>query len=264
MKDSLFKTIAVAAGICLVCSVFVSITAVLLRPIQEQNSKLDKKKNILVAAGLVDPNKTPSAAEIESLFSERMIPVVVDLQTGSVLKDVDPGSVDPKKDVKSEELSRSIETKKDIAQIKRGPNRAVVYELLENGERKKLIFPIYGKGLWSTMYGFVALEPDLNTVSSINFYDHGETPGLGGEIANPRWQHGWTNKEIFQPGDITPQIDVVRAGGVDTANPQKAKHQVDGIAGATLTGRGVAGTVRFWLGENGFGPYIQQQKSAKN
>ncbi|MGL6196993.1 MAG: NADH:ubiquinone reductase (Na(+)-transporting) subunit C, partial [Thermoguttaceae bacterium] len=133
----------------------------------------------------------------------------------------------------------------------------------ENGEVKRTIFPITGKGLWSTVRGFIALEADMNTVCAIDFYEHGETPGLGGEIENPNWQHGWIGKKVFAADatgktETAPKIEVVKAGAVDAGDETKSQFQVDGIAGSTLTCRGVSNTVRYWLGQNGFGPYIEK------
>jgi Na+-transporting NADH:ubiquinone oxidoreductase subunit C len=120
---------------------------------------------------------------------------------------------------------------------------------------EKLILPIYGKGLWSTLYGFLALEKDLKTVSGITFYQHGETPGLGGEVDNPNWKGKWQGKQAFDDsGDVI--IKVIK-GAVIPGAPD-ADHQIDGLSGATLTARGVDNLVQFWLGENGYGPYLQQ------
>ncbi|MGL6197199.1 MAG: hypothetical protein ACRC2T_20505, partial [Thermoguttaceae bacterium] len=147
MKDSLIKTILVAAGICLVCSVFVSITAVSLKPIQEANQQLYKKRIILNVAGLIERGKSYPATEIEKLFSENITPIVIDVATGDVIPEVDPTKVDEQKEAKDAELGYAIDPKDDIASIKRHAKRAVIYQYKENGEVKRTIFPITGKGL---------------------------------------------------------------------------------------------------------------------
>jgi len=128
----------------------------------------------------------------------------------------------------------------------------MVFDVVENGELQAMIFPIEGKGLWSTLYGYIALAPDANTVVGITFYDHGETPGLGGEVDNPRWKSLWPGRKVFdERGNPVIQVKKGSAGP-----PAKDPHQVDGLSGATLTSRGVTALVQFWLGENGYGPYL--------
>ena len=119
----------------------------------------------------------------------------------------------------------------------------------------RYIFPIEGKGLWSTLYGFLAVNKDLNTVEGIIFYAHGETPGLGGEIENPRWTGLWPGKKVFDK-DGSPAISVVK-GQAKPGDP----YQVDGLSGATITARGVMHLVRFWMGDEGYGNYLKTQSS---
>ncbi|MGL4942908.1 MAG: Na(+)-translocating NADH-quinone reductase subunit C [Thermoguttaceae bacterium] len=257
MNDSLFKTFAVAFGLCVVCSVVVATAAVVLKPVQERNKLLDKQRNILVAAGLLKPNESASAVVIAERFKS-IHPIVIDIATGEVLDGVDATTLDTRKESADPSQSRAVDASGDTAKVRRIPNRAAVYLVEKDGHVERYVFPIYGKGLWSTMYGFIALESDLTTVAGITFYDHGETPGLGGEIANPRWQAMWDNKKVFGSDAGVPEIAVVRNG-----TPQLNDHQIDGIAGATLTGNGVTGTVKFWLGQNGYGKYIALMKSGK-
>jgi Na+-transporting NADH:ubiquinone oxidoreductase subunit C len=123
------------------------------------------------------------------------------------------------------------------------------------GELTRIILPVHGYGLWSTMYGFLALEADGETVAGVQFYDHGETPGLGGEIDNPNWQARWVGKRVFdEQGEL--RIRVVK-GPVRPEDPD-APYEVDAISGATLTSEGVGRMVRFWLGEQAFGPYLER------
>jgi len=146
----------------------------------------------------------------------------------------------------------------DTASIKRQPKYATVYLARnEAGEVETIVLPINGYGLWSTLYGFLALKTDLNTVVGLGFYEHAETPGLGGEVDNPKWKSLWPGKKVFgENGNV--KIELVK-GSVDPASPN-ADYQVDGLAGATLTSRGVSHLVQFWLGENGFGPFLAKLK----
>ena len=130
--------------------------------------------------------------------------------------------------------------------------------MLKDGDQlKTVILPVYGKGLWSTLYGFIALEADLNTVAGLTFYEHAETPGLGGEIDNPRWKAFWPGKQLRANGDL--RIEVVK-GQVNPDSPD-AVHQVDGLSGATITSRGVSNLVRYWIND-GFGPYLDKLKAS--
>ncbi|MDO4586020.1 MAG: Na(+)-translocating NADH-quinone reductase subunit C [Planctomycetia bacterium] len=250
MKDSIFKTFAVAFGLCIVCSVIVSVAAVSLKPKQDENKQLDKQINILRAAGLVDAKESPNAAQVKDLFSQ-IESVVVNIETGDAVADVDTQNVDPKNVTK-------LPKDQDPAGIGSRPNEAVVYLVKENGVIQTIVLPVFGRGLWSTMYGFIALKGDFKTVANLTFYDQLETAGLGGEIANPKWTQKWIDKTAVDDSG-KPVIKVIK-GNVDPASPN-ANEQVDGISGATLTGNGVTKTVEYWLGENGFGPYLNKLRS---
>lgn len=267
MNDSLFKIIGVAAGVCLVCSVFVSAAAVGLKPRQEANALLFKQQNILLAAGLIEQNDKPTIAQANAYFADGKIEAVaVDLNTGETIEGVDPNTIDFDKDKKDPAMSTNLGAK-DMAKIGSRPNRGVVYMTKkEDGSIDRIVFPIVGKGLWSTMYGFISLNYADLTVAKINFYAYAETAGLGGEISNPKWQAKWDGKHVFsdptQPAG-GPKIVVVRNGKV-SENPEKAQYEVDGIAGSTLTSVGVSNTVDFWLGEYGYGKYLEKLKASKS
>jgi len=256
-NDSTKKTLMVALGVCLVCSILVSTAAVALKGIQKENQKQEKLKNILEAAGLME-----RGIDLDGVYQERIQPVLVELAFGRIIQggaaeDLSPERFDLKAVAKNEAYSRLIPTEKDMAQIKRMPTHMVVYFVKEGMDTVKTILPIYGKGLWSTMYGFIALGNDLITIEGFTFYEHGETPGLGGEIDNPRWKRLWVGKQAFDvEGNL--RINVIK-GQVDGSSPD-AKYQVDGLSGSTLTTRGVDQTVRFWLGGEGYGPFLERMK----
>ena len=128
---------------------------------------------------------------------------------------------------------------------------APVYLVRDGGEIEQVILPIEGPGLWATMYGFIAVERDGNTVRGLMFYEHGETPGLGDGVDKPAWQSQWVGKKLYD-ADGNIQIEVVK--GLAPEND----YQIDGLAGATLTGRGVSIFVRHWIGDEGYGPYLKQ------
>ncbi len=246
-KDSLGRVLGVALALCVVCSVIVSTAAVVLKPQQEANKTRDLKRNILMAAGLFDASQT-----VEAQF-ELVTTRVVDLDRGEYRDDIDPLTYDQRAAARDAAMSTQLSSEADIAKIQRRENLSLVY-LVNNasGQLDKVILPIRGYGLWSTLYGFVALDSDANTIAGLGFYEHGETPGLGGEIDNPRWKAIWEGKKTYRDGRVA--ISVVK-GAVNTSSPA-AQWQVDGLSGATLTSRGVNNLVQYWLGADGFEPYL--------
>jgi Na+-transporting NADH:ubiquinone oxidoreductase subunit C len=139
------------------------------------------------------------------------------------------------------------------------PNNALVYHVLKDGKTDMLILPIEGYGLWSVLYGYLALDDDANTIKGITFYQHAETPGLGGEVDNPKWKAGCgPGRKIYDDtGKVALSVIKGQAGPA-----QSAPHRVDGLSGATITSNGVTNTIQFWFGPSGFGPYLKHfQKS---
>ena len=247
-------TLCFIGAVCLVCSLLVSSLAVGLKPRQQENIKLDVKKNVLLAAGLAKAGESLSRDEIEARFAS-VTAVVIDLATGEET-DVDPETFDQARAVKDPATSKDA-PKKNPAKVKRVPNQAKVFKVFdEQGSLSQIVLPIEGKGLWSTMYGFLSLDADCETVRGITFYAHGETPGLGGEIDNPKWKAKWPKRKVYD--DSGAVVLSVMKGTAGT--PEDDPFHVDGISGATLTCRGVNGTVEFWLGPDGFKPYLDRLK----
>lgn len=251
-NDSTKKTLMVALLLCIVCSVIVSTAAVVLKPAQQANKSLDRKRNILEAAGMLDPQRS-----VEEQFA-KITTRIVDLRTGKFATDIDATGYEQRKAAKDPARSDALDDETDIANIGRREHYAIVY-LVETaaGDLEKIILPVHGYGLWSTLYGFIALEADANTVAGLGFYEHAETPGLGGEVDNPRWKNHWHGKQVYRDGAV--QLHLVK-GSVDPA-ASGAPWQIDGLAGATLTSRGVTNLVQFWLGDNGFAPFLENLKS---
>ena len=252
-SDSTAKTIGVTLAVTIVASVIVSSLVVILRPIQEVNKAIDKKRNVLIAIGIkVDKSKVEE--EFKKITSQ-----VVDITTGDQVEGAVPADFDMGKVLRDPSQVITLAKKDDIAGIAKITKQQVVYLVRSSsGELQNLILPIYGKGLWSTMYGFIALKKDLNTVEGLTFYQHGETPGLGGEVDNPKWKDKWPGKFIYsKEGEIKVQII---KGAVTDKTPEK-EFKVDGLSGATLTTRGVSNLIRFWVGDNGYGKFIAQLKS---
>lgn len=255
-KESTVRTLTVALAVSLVSSVFVAGAAVSLKPIQVENRLLDKQRSILAIAGIGGPEL--SAKEVQALFKERIKPRVINLDSGDYVDNLDPVTFDPLKAARDPKLSDALPGERDPALIKRRERFTTVYMLEQAGTLEAVILPVRGYGLWSTLFGFMAIKPDLNTVVGLGFYQHAETPGLGGEVDNPKWKALWPGKTLFDEQG-KPNIQIVK-GGVDPASPA-AGHQVDALAGATLTSKGVDRLLQFWLGEQGFGPYLAKLRN---
>lgn len=247
-KESVGKTFLVAGVLCIVCSVLVSVAAVGLKPIQQKNQELDKKKNILAAAGLLS-----EGGNVDAIFNEKIRVKAVNLASGEYDESIDLSTYDQRKAAKDPASSVAIPAGKDIAGIKRRALVVPVYEVMEGGVLTKVILPVHGKGLWSTLYGFLAIQADTKTVAGLGFYSHAETPGLGGEVDNPKWKATWKGKKLYND-DWKLVISVIK-GVVDTSSP-KGIHQVDGLSGATITTNGVDALIRYWVGPEGFEQYL--------
>ncbi|WP_413701524.1 Na(+)-translocating NADH-quinone reductase subunit C [Psychromonas sp. KJ10-10] len=242
-QETFGKTIIVVLAVCLVCSIIVAGAAVGLRPQQIKNKEIDKQSNILAVAGL-DTDKT-----IAEIFSSNIETKLVDLNSGEFAAydanyDQEAASKDPA-------TSIALPAEQNVAKIGRRANLATIYLVSDdNGQLQRIILPVHGAGLWSTMYAFVAVKPDGNTIDGITYYEQGETPGLGGEVENPRWRSLFVGKELFD-NDGMPAIKITKGQA-----PADSKHEIDGLSGATLTSVGVQNTFTFWLGEQGFGPFL--------
>ena len=193
--------------------------------------------------------------DVEQLFRERIEQRIVDLDTGAYADGIDPQGFDARAAARAPATSRALSRDEDIAGIKRRGSYAPVYLVHQGGRLATIILPVHGYGLWSTMRGFLALADDGRTITGITFYEHAETPGLGDAIEKPEWLSGFHDKLVFDENNQV-RIDVVK-GHVDPGSPE-ARYHVDGIAGATLTSNGVASLLRFWLGDLGFGPYLDR------
>lgn len=269
MKAEDKQTLIVATCLCLVCSVLVSTAAVVLKPAQQIQKTLDIQKNILKVAGLYDESRS-----VASQFKV-VEPVLIEL-AGNRPRIEDPSeegidlkTYDPQKAAKREEDSVKVSPPGALPQISRREIYTIAYEIRkEDGSLDQVILPIYGKGLWSTLYGFIAVDADGQTVRGITFYQHGETPGLGGEVDNPAWKSLWAGKSLFEPDDLKnasldnlPEPTIQVAKGEVTEETADSEYKVDGLSGATITSNGVTALVRYWLGPDGFGSYLYRLRN---
>ncbi len=257
-KNSNVSTITTALVLCLVCSVLVSAVAVGLKSKQQENSSLYLNQNILIAADKFDP-----ATESTSVVAERFADFevrLINLATGQFASEdelaaagiTDAASYDVAKAARTPSMSTPLAN--DTAGIGAKPKFGKAYISKDaNGELELIVLPIHGAGLWGQIYGLLTLDKDLNTIKGVNFYQHNETPGLGSRIEEPKWTAQWVDKQLYdEAGQL--KMAVTKAG---TAR----EGQVDGISGATLTIRGVNNIVQFWLGEDGYKPFLDNLRA---
>ncbi len=251
-NDSIGKTLLVVLVLCLVCSIIVAGSAVGLKPRQQEQKALDKQRNILSVTGLMQPEMQKD--DIASVFAERITPRLLDLKSGELLNK-DPATFNAGLALKDPEQSTELAAQDDPAGIKRRTNVVEIYLVKDQQQKvQQVVLPIYGHGLWSTMYAFVALDTDGRTVKGITYYDQGETPGLGGEVENPSWRKQFIGKKVLDDNGM-PALKVVK-GGAQAGDD----YAVDGLSGATLTSNGVQHSFDFWMGEQGFGPFLKQMR----
>jgi Na+-transporting NADH:ubiquinone oxidoreductase subunit C len=242
--------------VCVVCALFVATAEVSLRPLKELNIQIDRQKNILGVAGLIKAGEKVDTEKIRELFQTSIRPKIIDLATGEENTTLDPETFNQRAAAK--DPAQSTSAAPNPSKVLRVPNQALIYEVLSGEEVKSIIIPIEGYGLWSVLYGYLALTPDTRTILGITYYEQKETAGLGGEVDNPNWKAKWVGRKAF---DKRGRVKIaVRKG--PAGPPDEDPYQVDGLSGATITSRGVTNMLHFWLGEGGFGPYLARLRGA--
>ena len=242
------RTIVVALILCLVCSILVSASAVFLKSRRQYNEAIDIKKNILQIAELEYEDNS-----VEEVFSERIVAQIIDVKTGKVSNDIDLKSFNQMKAASNPDFSEAIPNDQDVAGIKVRSRYAKVYLVKKNDIIEQVILPVKGKGLWSTMYGLISVDNKAEVIKGFGFYEQKETPGLGGEVDNPRWKKSWRGKKIYNDdGEVVFSLTKNSA--------EKNPYGVDTLSGATITSQGVESMIHYWLGENGFKPFLNDLK----
>lgn len=249
-------TILFATTVCVVCAALVSVAAVSLQPQQKANARLYMEKNVLVAAGLVQPGQSVSASAVQDFFQRDIKARLVDLGTGELVPEGDGDARRYDQRAARNDPATSRAAPANTAGIRRLPNQGIVYFVMKDGRVDQLVIAVEGLGMWGTIYGFLSLAPDASTVRGLTYYEHRETPGLGGEIGNPDWLALWRGRKGYDD-QWNPSIQVIKgqAGPPDT-DPLR----VDGLSGATITSNAVTRLIRFWLGSEGYGKFLQRYR----
>ena len=252
--DSTKYTVIFATVVCVVCALLVSVAAVSLQPRQAANARLYMEKNVLVAAGLVDPGQDVSERELAKIFETSIKARLVDLQTGELVPadKVDARGYDQRKARSDPGASRVAPA--NNAGIGRVPNQGIVYFVMKDQKVDQIVIAVEGLGMWGTIYGFASLAPDGNTVRGLTYYDQKETPGLGGEISNPKWLALWRGRKGFDD-QWNAKITVIKG---TAGAPESDPLRVDGLSGATVTSNAVTRLMQFWLSYNGYGKFLKR------
>ncbi|HEX4944990.1 MAG TPA: Na(+)-translocating NADH-quinone reductase subunit C [Usitatibacteraceae bacterium] len=250
--DSTRYTILFATAVCVVCAMLVSVAAVSLQPRQKANARLYMEKNVLVAAGLARPGQDLGVRDVEKYFEKDIRARLVDLATGELLPEgkIDPRAYDQRA-ARNDPVSSRV-APANAAGIGRLPKYGVAYFVMKGDQAEQVVIALEGLGMWGTVYGFLALDRDGNTLRGLTYYDQKETPGLGGEIGNPAWQALWKGRRAYDDQGI-PRITVIKG---QAGPPDKDPLRVDGMSGATITSNAITRLMRFWLSENGYGRFL--------
>jgi Na+-transporting NADH:ubiquinone oxidoreductase subunit C len=262
-RDSMTNTFVVTLVLCISCSLVVSAAAVALKKTQGDNKLLDRQRKIVEVAGL-GKSAILEPVAVRAMFTDGTIePKVVDLQTGDYVLDelIANPSYDERKAAKDGTRNTAVKSPFQTGIAMREKYTWVYLVKDKQGKLEQVVLPIYGKGLWSTMYGFVALDDDLKTINGLTYYEHGETPGLGGEVENPKWKQQWKGKQVWrgEPSDANLAIGVAKASPPVESLP----YLVDGLSGATITSRGVDAMLKYWFSSDAFAKYLEKLASQK-
>jgi Na+-transporting NADH:ubiquinone oxidoreductase subunit C len=261
--ESTRYTVLFATAVCVACALLVSVAAVGLAPMQAAAARLYMEKNVLLAAGLVEPGADVPAEQVNRIFDERIRVRLVNLATGELVPEgkVNARGYDQRKARGDPQLSRAAPA--NNAGIGRLPNEGLVYFILKGPKSEavdQIVIPVEGLGMWGTVYGFLSLDRDGNTVRGLTYYDQKETPGLGGEIGNPKWQALWRGRKAFDD-QWNARITVIKGpAGAPEVDPLK----VDGLSGATVTSNAVTRLMQFWLSDNGYGKFLRRFREGMN
>lgn len=250
-RESVAQTWLVALLVALVCSTVVSSTVYLLRPIQLGYQLLDRNRAVVVAAGLAGPDA--GDREVVTRFVELDSPVI-DLDEAEFAEDVDGRTYDHWNTTDRHYVAHPIPADRDDAGLGVRPRLVPVFVRRGDGAIARLVLPVHGRGMWSTLYGYVALAADLNTVERLVIHRHGETPGIGDRIEDPAWLGAWRGKRLYD-ADGQLAIRVLRGRRPGSV------HEIDLISGASVTSTAVGNMVRYWMGEDAYGPWLRRLRS---
>jgi Na+-transporting NADH:ubiquinone oxidoreductase subunit C len=208
------RSLLFAGLLSLVCSVLLTAASTGLQDLQQHNMRLEKKRNILKAVGLIETGKIISESDIERIYDQN----------------IRTFWVTPAGDL--------------VDALKRNEADLALYVRLEDQKIRNYAVPVESRGLWGKIYAYLALESDGATIAGFTVFKHAETPGLGGEIEKEWFQKKWIGKKIIDKKGAFVSVSIARGAAKDAVSDERLSHYVDGISGATLTGRYLSAGIR--------------------
>jgi Na+-transporting NADH:ubiquinone oxidoreductase subunit C len=254
------KALLVVTVTALVCSILVTFTVVKLQPIQKSYQNIERNRALVQISGLTNDINLLSDREIVNIF-QKIEARIIDLRVGQFDTKYNPDTFDTWTIDNNPELSIPIPTENDIAHLSRRSQLITVYLVKDKDTMDRILLPIYGQGMWSKIYGFIALETDLNTIADIIIYKQAETSGIGDKILNSDWQSSWRKRKIY---DDKGRLQIGIKGGQSDQKSLVSVHQIDAITGATVTVDAVKNLVRYWFGVHGYEPFLDNFRAEVN
>ncbi|MDJ0885242.1 MAG: FMN-binding protein [Desulfobacterales bacterium] len=206
MSDAM-KSLLFAAAVGVVCSLLLTAASSGLKVFQQENALVDRQRNVLKSVGALDPKRKYGADEIKGLFA-------------TSIKDI-------RVDANGQVLAAEVETASGLP----------LFLYTRDGQVQSYIVPVDSRGLWGRIYGYLAIDNDGRTVTGFSVYQHSETPGLGGEIEKPWFQQNFVGRQIVDAQGNLTSVGIAKGKVAEVISPERKDHYVDGISGATLTGR---------------------------
>ena len=244
MQQSNTYIIVFSVVLTIILGLLLSGTSQVLGPLQQEAIALDKKKQILGAVISADEIEAMTPQQVNEFYASRISATVVDL-SGKEISGTEAEKVEIAKDYKRPADQRKYPVFMFHAE---GNPEAV----------ESYIFPLYGAGLWDAIWGYLALETDMNTIGGITLAHASETPGLGARITEGEVQARYVGKKIFDESGALVAVQMQKGEGKDYSSDA---HKVDGMSGATITGNGVNNMLKSYLSH--YEAYIKSKSSSQ-
>lgn len=251
-RESPRNAVLVVTLTALICSGLVSAAVVMLRPMQLNHQMLERSRNIMQLTGLLPADRRLEDGELLELY-KTIDHRIVDIDAAAFNGAIDPAAFSMSRADNDPELSVGISSGDDLANLGRRSRYAPVHIVWKGDQFDRIILPVRGSGMWSTLRGYIALESDLNTIAGMTFYEQNETPGLGDQITHEHWLAQWQGRRVYDDQG-NPRFRV--AEGAVEPGSATADYEIDGLTGATVTGNAVNGMVHYWFGPHGYRNFL--------
>ena len=256
-KESPGKAVLVVLLTAMICSTLVSAAVVALRPIQLDNQLLERGRHVVLLSGLA-AGEQMADDEQTLLLLKRLDARLVDLNEGRFSEEADPAVFDERRAASDRDFGVTIPPAQDLACLGRRSRLMPAYLVWDGDVLERMVLPVQGKGMWSDLFGYIALESDFDTIAGMTFYEQNETPGLGDQILHEHWLQQWRGRQIYD--DRGAPVFRVSGGEVEEYS-DAARYQVDALTGATVTGDAVTGMIRYWFGPHGYSAFLERLKA---